>query len=198
MTDFEVKEKKQVPEEFMVLFWIFIVAVIGFVLYQAFLQPSLIGEENRAGISEIISSEGSGIGDFAPDFSYYDGYGNQISLSDYQDKKPVLLIFWATWCKFCAEELEDLKAFTQEHQNEIQIIVISSGEDQETVRNYILEKDINFLMILDEDRKLWNQYLVRGTPTHFLISKQGKVVAVRPGVASKKDLENLMTMLPEL
>ena len=52
-------------------------------------------------------------------------------------------------------------------------------------------------MLLDENREIWNQYLVRGTPAHFLIDSQGKIVSLRPGLASREDLEIMLTMLTE-
>lgn len=138
------------------------------------------------------------VGDLAPDFTSEDVHGNKISLSDFWDEKPVLLVFWATWCGYCAKELPDLKAFVNEHQDKIQAMIVDSGEPRETIREYIEEKEINFLMLLDEDRKIWSRYFVRGTPSHFFVSSQGKIAAFRPGLASKEDLETMMIMLTEL
>lgn len=155
-------------------------------------------EEEQISILDKILPQGLEVGDLAPDFTSEDVYGNRLSLSGFRDEKPVLLVFWATWCGYCAKELPDLKAFTDEQQNEIQVIAVDSGESRETLKNYIQEKDINFLMLLDEDRKIWNRYFVRGTPSHFFVSSQGKIAALRPGLASKEDLEAMMIMLTEL
>lgn len=132
---------------------------------------------------------------FAPDFVSEDVLGNKIALSDFRAKKPVLLIFWATWCGQCTKELPDLKIFTQRYQDKIQVLVVDSGEPKETIKDYIQEKKINFLILLDEERKIWNQYLIRGTPSHFLIDKEGKIVTLRPGLAGLSDLETMLTMV---
>ena len=179
-------------------FWflIIILAIASFLGYQFFSKsnPKLTERENKSGILDVLPKSLE-VGDLAPDFVSEDVSDNKVSLSDFRDKKPVLLIFWATWCGYCAKELPDLKDFTQEHQDEIQVIAVDSGEPRETIRDYIEEKEINFLMLLDEDRTIWNQYFVRGTPSHFLIDKQGKITALRPGLASRENLENLLTML---
>lgn len=144
---------------------------------------------------EDFQADNLQIDSLAFDFVAEDVDGNKISLSDFRNQKPVLLIFWATWCGYCAQELPDLKTFTKKHENEIQVITVASGESKETIKNYIREKEVNFLMLLDETKKIWNQYLVRGTPSHFLIDKEGKIVTLRPGLSLLKDLETMFSML---
>lgn len=131
----------------------------------------------------------------APDFLSEDVWGNKIALNNFRNQKSVLLVFWATWCPYCAAELPNLKIFAQKYQDQIQVIAVDSGESRETILNYIKKENINFLILLDEDRKIWNTYLVRGTPSHFLIDKAGKVVNVRPGLASQEDLESMFTIV---
>lgn len=142
-------------------------------------------------------AEGPQIDSLAPDFVAENVNGNRINLSDFRGQKPVLLVFWATWCGFCAKELPDLKTFTKEHQNDIQVIAVSSGEPKSTIVDYIKEKEVNFMMLLDEQKKIWNSYLVRGTPNHFLINKQGIIVTRQPGPASLDNLETMLKMVSE-
>ena len=205
----EVEIQKKSPKKFKVIFLIFIIILGGFIFYQlaqSFFPGLIRGEslslrtivKDKGGILDMFSPKGLGVGDLAPDFVAEDISGNKTALSDFKNKKPVLLVFWATWCGYCAKELPNLKGFAQDHQKEIQVIAVSSGESKETIKKYIQEKDINFLMLLDENRKIWNQYLVRGTPSHFLIDSSGKIAGIRPGLASREDLEIMMTMLTEL
>ncbi len=192
------KPKKGFPLKFKILLLIIILIVGGFVFYK-FSQQFLPGLTGKAGLVDNLnfSSERIEVDKLAPDFSSEDVDGNKVSLSDFKDKKPVLLVIWATWCGFCVKELPGLKSFVQEHQDKIQVIAVSSSETRKTIKDYIEEKDVNFLMLLDENREIWNQYLVRGTPAHFLIDSQGKIVSLRPGLASREDLEIMLTMLTE-
>jgi len=131
----------------------------------------------------------------APDFTSQDVFGNQVSLSDFQGKKPVLLVFWATWCGYCKEELPDLKEFNQKYKDRIEVVVIDSGETKETIKDYIEENSIDFTVLLDEQREIWNKYFVRGTPAHFLINKQSQAVTAWPGLASMANLEEMFNLL---
>lgn len=187
------KPKKKFSLKFKLLTLIVVLIVIGFIFFQ-FSQTFSVKPKNLSSLIGL-SFKGIKLRDIAPDFKSEDVYGNEIILSDFRNKKPVLLVFWATWCNFCSEELPYLKAFTEKYKNEVQVIVIPSSEIKKTIKKYIEEKDINFLMALDEKREIWNTYLVRGTPSHFLIDKEGKIMVLRPGIASMSNLETMLRML---
>lgn len=190
--ELEIEDTKKKFWKPGVLFLIFILILAGFAIYESF-GKSLLGERITEENSKSIK-----VGSLAPDFTLEDIDGNKITLSSFQNKKPVLLVFWATWCGYCAKELPDLKDFIEIHRNEIETLVISSGESKKTVEDYIEKKDINFTMLLDNTRDVWNSYLVRGTPSHFLIDSKGKIIALRPGLALKDNLEIMLSMLTEL
>lgn len=201
--DQEIKKQKSAPQKgILFLVVALIIGTFGGYIFLSKPEPGSSIEENNLNLIQTTSQalpgeekENPRIGSIAPDFVSKDVDGNVVSLRDFRGKKPVLLIFWATWCGYCAQELPDLIAFNNEHGDEVQIIAVASGEAKETIQNYIQEKEINFLMLLDEDRKIWNQYLVRGTPSHFLIDQDGKIVTLKPGLALLNDLETMLTMI---
>jgi peroxiredoxin len=197
-------------KKFKILFLIFILGLAGFTFYKFYSNFSLLSPKEKVPEQaiDIVKAEDqhgllkkspkfAKIGALAPDFITEDVYGNKIVLSSFRNKMPVLLVFWATWCRYCTKELPSLGAFINEHQDQIKVIAVASGESKTTVMNYIQRKNVNFLMLLDKDRKIWRQYLVGGTPTHFLVDRDGKLVIKRIGLAFKKDLESMLTLIKE-
>jgi peroxiredoxin len=189
-----------------ILFLIFVLSLAGFTFYKFYSDFPLLSPKEKTQAKDRIKVKGQDgllkispkyakIGALAPDFITEDVYGNKISLSDFRNKKPVLLAFWATWCRYCTKELPGLKAFINEHQYQIQVMAVVSGESRTAIMNYVQRRNVNFLMLLDEDRRIWNQYLVRGTPTHFLVGRDGRIVTKRIGLAFKKDLEAMLTLI---
>lgn len=189
--DSKIKDRQSSGKAKMVfLCLVVILGVIGgYKILSNLVQGQSIGTPER---NEKINPQ---VNAPAPDFVSEDVFGNKIALSSFRGKKPVLLIFWATWCGYCAKEKDDLKTFTKRYQDKIQVLAVDSSEPRQTIRDYIEKENINFLMLLDEQRKIWNQYLIRGTPSHFLIGKDGELISLRPGLASLADLETMLTMV---
>lgn len=185
--------------------WIALLAlgvVIGsLAAYQLLNNSSEIDNSSQNQLAKVVSQESKNenkndsLASLTPDFTSEDVFGNKITLSDFRNEKPVLLVFWATWCGYCKQELPDLKTFHQKYKDSIEVVVIDSGESKEIIKDYIQENNIDFLVLLDEQRGIWNQYLVRGTPSHFLINKKGEAVTAWPGLASINDLEKMFQLL---
>lgn len=198
----EIKGKKSF-RKIKTIFWclVIILGVIGGYKILSNFPLTKSVTENNSIQGQSINTSGKNekakpqINALAPDFVSEDVFGNKVALSSFWDKKPVLLVFWATWCGYCAKEKEDLKTFTKKYQDKVQVLAVDSGEPRQVIKDYIEKEEINFLMLLDEQRKIWDQYSVRGTPAHFLIDKDGKIVTLRPGLASLTDLETMLTML---
>lgn len=56
--------------------------------------------------------------------------GNEIELSRWIGRKPVLVEFWATWCPLCAALEPKLHAAKREHGDALEILVIAVGVNQ--------------------------------------------------------------------
>lgn len=200
MADKNLKTKsKKSSRKIKTIFWCLVIIFGAFGGYKI-LSNSILTKtaaENNSIQEQATAAEkiGPRIDALAPNFASEDIFGNKITLNSFRNKKPVLLVFWATWCGYCAKEKEDLKTFTSRYQDKIRVLAVDSGEPKEVIKDYIEKENINFLMLLDEQRKIWNQYLIRGTPSHFLIDKEGKIITIRPGLAFLKDLETMLSMI---
>ncbi|MCR5292557.1 MAG: TlpA family protein disulfide reductase [Eubacterium sp.] len=116
------------------------------------------------------------VGDLAPDFTVNLRGGGTFHLSDYDDK-IVLINFWATWCGPCVGELPAFDMLLADGYDNLEIICINRGDDQEQVDNFIDELGYTFKVGYDMDRKISTYYPSTGIPYTVVINK-GVVSAV--------------------
>jgi cytochrome c biogenesis protein CcmG/thiol:disulfide interchange protein DsbE len=112
------------------------------------------------------------IGKALEDFSLFDTDGNHVSLADFSGK-PMVINFWATWCKPCVNEMQLLNDIAQEHPNDLQVIGINVEEDLNLVRQFQEKLAIQFPVLLDSDGKVADQFQIKGYPTSLFVDADG-------------------------
>lgn len=113
----------------------------------------------------------------APDFKLQDISGTYVTLSDYKEKKAVMLFFWATWCPFCSDELRNLSAqYAQLMKDGLELLAIDIGEPHPRVDRFIKQRAIVFKVLLDEGQDVAYAYDLVGVPTFVLVNKNGEIV----------------------
>ena len=105
--------------------------------------------------------------------------GKSVKLSEYLNKGPVLINFWATWCSPCKKEMVFLDEFERRYKdNGLSILSISidSQKSLAHVRSYIRANNYTYDVFLDPNRQVFNKLNGNLMPTNVLIDKDGKVL----------------------
>jgi peroxiredoxin len=112
------------------------------------------------------------------DFTLPDAEGNTVSLGQFIGRKPVLLIFWATWCPHCKESVPDINRMHREPagNGDVQILALDFMESPAKVNSFISAKKVAFPVLLDRKGAVARMYRVVGIPMYILIDRKGKVV----------------------
>lgn len=119
--------------------------------------------------------EGTSTGDKAQDFTLKDINGADVKLSEVvKNNKATLLVFWATWCPYCVNEIPQLKQLNAAYGNKgLKILAVDIGETAKKAGSFIKEKGIDYTVLLDLDNSVANQYGVTGIPLNILIDSSG-------------------------
>jgi peroxiredoxin len=113
----------------------------------------------------------------APDFILKDLNGRKFRLSDFRGKQPVLIIFSATWCSFCREEIPHFKAIHAAYAKQgLEIANIDIQESKEKVAKFTTRYGLPYRVLLDEDAAVAGIYDIRGVPALILVDQNGNIV----------------------
>lgn len=132
----------------------------------------------------------------AADFVLKDGDGKPVRLSDFRGK-VVLVDFWATWCGPCQIEIPWFIDFQRKHKSDgFEVIGVSMDDDGwKAITPFVLEKKINYRIVLGDDKTTDQYGGVEALPTTFLIDRSGRIASVHVGLAGKKDFEDAIERL---
>ena len=113
----------------------------------------------------------------APDFTLPDLDGRPVTLGPFLGKKPVLLVFWATWCPECKAAIPEINAMaTGPLAEKLRIFGIAFREPREKVARAVKSRGIRYPVLLDGKGKVARAYGVVGIPTYVLIGSDGVIV----------------------
>ena len=111
------------------------------------------------------------------DFTLPDLDGRPVALGRFLGKKPVLLVFWATWCPECKAAIPEINAMTTEPlAGKLQILGLAFREPREKVANAVKARGIRYPVLLDERGQAARAYGIVGIPTYVLIDRRGNIV----------------------
>ena len=111
------------------------------------------------------------------DFTLPEAGGEQVTLREFIGKKPVLLIFWATWCPHCNKAVPAINRMHSEPptRDTLAILAVDYMESREKVQAFISSKKVALPVLLDRSGSVARKYKVVGIPTYVLLDRDGKV-----------------------
>ena len=133
----------------------------------------------------------------APDFTVYDGAGNEAHLSDYIGK-PIVLNFWASWCGPWQMEMPDFHEKYLEIGEKVNFLMVNMTTGRETLESasaFIERNEYSFPVFYDIQSDAAMTYSAYSLPTTYFIDADGYAVAQAIGAIDAATLQRGIDMI---
>ena len=135
------------------------------------MTPRLITDEN------IPSGKLYQLGDVMYDFTVQTCNGQSVQLSKVlEEKRMVLLNFWATWCGPCKSEFPAMQNAYVEEKVVVSVLAVSTTDTQAAVSDYQEENGLTFDMAGETD--LPSRFGVSAVPVSIVIDRYGVICLI--------------------
>ncbi len=158
-------------------------------------EPGSVSASDESAPSE------SGLLGKAARFQGKDLSGKIVTLESLLAKGPVLVDFWATWCKPCLKELPHLQRIHDKYSKQglqVLAVTIDAPKTESRVKPFVLGKKYTFTVLLDSSQEVFRALQGKGTiPFVVAIDKDGNIryrhTGYRPG--DENELERVAAEL---
>lgn len=104
--------------------------------------------------------------------------------------KPLVIRFWADWCKYCEGEMKAIEnVYRRHHDKGLDVLAVNAGQDAKTVDAFMRRIGVSYPAALDENSAIARSYGVVGLPTTFFVDAGGVVRGKIVGEADEATFE---------
>ena len=120
--------------------------------------------------------------------------GSNFNITDLKnDGAPIVISFWATWCKPCKKELNNIAEVYEDWQEEtgVKLVAISIDDTRSMskVAPYVNASDWEYEIYLDPNSDFKRAMGVSTVPHTFLLNGENKIVWQHKGYIDGDEME---------
>ena len=101
------------------------------------------------------------------------------------DRDLTIISFWATWCKPCRNELENIALLYSEWQDlyNVELIAVSIDDTrtQSQVKPYINSQSFEYRVLLDPNKEFFRAVNGTSPPLTILVNRSGEILEIEHG-----------------
>lgn len=111
-------------------------------------------------------------------FKGYDLNGQPIDLQQSIGSKPIMLVFWASWCPSCKDEVPKINQLAEKFRSRgMDFIAVNVGfnDSVERAQAFVKKTGMSYPALFDATGMIAEQYTLQGVPTIIIADKQGVI-----------------------
>jgi cytochrome c biogenesis protein CcmG/thiol:disulfide interchange protein DsbE len=151
------------------------VIVLAFVILVTFLGLIAWGLKN-AQQGPIV------VGDKVPGFTFTSFKGQELKTADLSGK-VILVNFWASWCKPCEQEADDMQSAWKYYaeRGDVVFLGVDWVDTEPEAMGYINKFGITYLNGPDLRTTISQLFRIKGVPETYILNRKGELAYVKIG-----------------
>ncbi|HEX6327048.1 MAG TPA: TlpA disulfide reductase family protein [Jiangellaceae bacterium] len=114
--------------------------------------------------------------------------GDALDLTEQWDARPVVLVFFESWCTLCHDQQESINDVVDDYRDVVLFVGIANLSEPADVEQYVGDNDITYPVGIDSTGRTFLNYAVTEPPLVALVSKGGQLLRGWPEGISGEEL----------
>jgi peroxiredoxin len=131
----------------------------------------------------------------APVFSLELLDGEVLDLSEQWEQRPVVLVFFESWCTRCQEQQAGINEVAAQYRDVVLFVGVASQSEPADVGQYVSDTGLSYPVGIDASGRAALRYAVAEPPLVALISKAGRLLRGWPEGISGAELREHIDQL---
>lgn len=117
-----------------------------------------------------------------PDFRLPDINGENVELKSLLGKGPVIVDFWADYCRPCKVAMPYLQELKDKYEDlTVVLISMDAPKTQARAQNYLRGKEYDFISLFDPEKSLSKRLNVSNPPYTLILNPEGEIIYTHNG-----------------
>lgn len=121
--------------------------------------------------------------------------GTALAAADLWERRPVVLLFFSSWCTTCARRQSGLSELARGYRDRVVFVGVATEDEPAELEAYLRAHKAEFPVVVDADGTIARSYAVREPGAVVLVAKGGALLRGWPGGL---DASTLDTRIREL
>jgi peroxiredoxin len=121
--------------------------------------------------------------------------GSRLAFADLWADRPVVLLFFSSWCTTCAQRQDAFSELARKHRDTVVFVGVASEDKADDLQRYLRDHRVEYPVVFDEDNAIWRSYAVREPPAVAVVAKGGALLRGWPGGVDAATLDRSLREL---
>ncbi|WDZ82850.1 TlpA family protein disulfide reductase [Micromonospora cathayae] len=115
--------------------------------------------------------------------------GSPVDLATLWADRPVVLVFFTSWCTLCQQRQDALSQLARDHRDRVVFVGVVGEDEPADVQRYLRTHRVEHPVLRDDDGRIALSYAVREPPAVVLVARGGALLRGWTGGIDATDLD---------